>query len=403
MDIPSGRCPVRHHWGQFLAQPPAVGRLLLQQQPPWRFGWTAESLHLQQPAPELPPPVHPDCYPLSRERSSWRNLWTYSAHLRSSRRWGGRGASHQNYGAAHRHSLSLPGYGKFSRISSAGEERNSLQVRQLVVIAVPHGEEGGRVLTSVGDFRRLNMVTVANSYPLLNMLDFSSKAARQCTIFSKINLRKGYHQIPVQSADIHKTVITAPFSAFKYLQMPFGLMNAGATFQQKIDRQSSTWRQFLPMSTIWTRPARMWRSTASSSGSSSPASGLIINAKKCMFGASSIKFLGHSLSAGEVEPLPAHMAAMLDFPRLTTVKELLGFFGMVNFYRQFLPGAAMMMKPFADCLRCGPKGPTVISWDTSMATAFERAKQFLASAAQLAYPDQAATHVGACLQQQRPG
>ena len=78
-----------------------------------------------------------------------------------------------------------------------------------------------------GDFRRLNMVTVADSYPLPNMLDFASKAAG-CTIFSKIDLRKGYHQIPVHPADIQKTAITTPFGSFEYLRMPFGLMNAGA-------------------------------------------------------------------------------------------------------------------------------------------------------------------------------
>jgi hypothetical protein len=86
-----------------------------------------------------------------------------------------------------------------------------------------------------GDFRRLNMVTLADSYPLPNMLDFAGKAAG-CTIFSKIDLRKGYHQIPVHPADIQKTAITTPFGSFEYLRMPFGLMNAGATFQRKVDR-----------------------------------------------------------------------------------------------------------------------------------------------------------------------
>ncbi len=86
-----------------------------------------------------------------------------------------------------------------------------------------------------GDFRLLNMVTVADSYPLPNMLDFAGKAAG-CTIFSKIDLRKGYHQIPVHPADIQKTAITTPFGSFEYLRRPFGLMNAGATFQWKVDR-----------------------------------------------------------------------------------------------------------------------------------------------------------------------
>jgi hypothetical protein len=66
------------------------------------------------------------------------------------------------------------------------------------------------------------------------MLDFASKAAG-CAIFWKIDLRKGYHQIPVHPADIQKTAVTMPFGVFKYLRMPFGLMNSGATFQRKVD------------------------------------------------------------------------------------------------------------------------------------------------------------------------
>ena len=86
-----------------------------------------------------------------------------------------------------------------------------------------------------GDFRRLNLVTEPDVYPLPNMLDFAAKAAG-CTVFSKIDLRKGYHQIPVNPADVPKTAITTPFGLFEYLRMGFGLRNAGASFQRHVDR-----------------------------------------------------------------------------------------------------------------------------------------------------------------------
>jgi hypothetical protein len=60
------------------------------------------------------------------------------------------------------------------------------------------------------DFRRLNLVTEPDVYPLPNMLDFAAKAAG-LTVFSKIDLRKGYHQIPVNPEDVQKTAITTPF------------------------------------------------------------------------------------------------------------------------------------------------------------------------------------------------
>ncbi len=60
------------------------------------------------------------------------------------------------------------------------------------------------------DFRWLNLVTEPDVYPLPNMLDFAAKAAG-CTVFSKINLREGYYQIPVNPEDVQKTAITTPF------------------------------------------------------------------------------------------------------------------------------------------------------------------------------------------------
>jgi hypothetical protein len=85
-----------------------------------------------------------------------------------------------------------------------------------------------------GDFRRLNVVTELDVYPLPNMMDFAAKAAG-CTVFSKVDLRKGYNQIPVNPADVPKTAITTPFGLFEYKRLPFGLRNAGASFQRHMD------------------------------------------------------------------------------------------------------------------------------------------------------------------------
>ncbi len=86
-----------------------------------------------------------------------------------------------------------------------------------------------------GDFRRLNLVTEPDVYPLPNMLDFSDRLSG-CTVFSKIDLRKGYWQVPVRPEDRKKTAIITPFGLFQFRRMPFGLRNAGSSFQRMMDR-----------------------------------------------------------------------------------------------------------------------------------------------------------------------
>jgi hypothetical protein len=67
-----------------------------------------------------------------------------------------------------------------------------------------------------GDFRRLNLVTEADKYPLPNMLDFADRLTG-CKVFSKIDLRKGYWQIPVRPEDVQKTAVITPFGLFEFL------------------------------------------------------------------------------------------------------------------------------------------------------------------------------------------
>ena len=82
-----------------------------------------------------------------------------------------------------------------------------------------------------GDYRRLNTITTPDRYLVPNVQDMAAQLAG-CTIFSKLDLEKGYHQVPMHSADVPKTVVITPFGLYEFLKMPFGLHNAGQTFQR---------------------------------------------------------------------------------------------------------------------------------------------------------------------------
>ena len=262
-----------------------------------------------------------------------------------------------------------------------------------------------------GDYRRLNIISETDCYPLPNMADITSSLAG-ARIFSKLDLKKGYHQIPVHPADVKKTAIITPFGLFEFLRMPFGLKNAGMTFQRFIDRLLAG----LPFVLVYLDDILV----ASADRQSHTAhlrlvlellrdNGLVLNSSKCQFYRSEVEFLGLRVTAGGVAPLPAQIAAIQDFPQPTTIKELQGFLGAVNFYRRFVPAAANILLPLTAVLKGGKKGAELLTWSSQMTTAFSNIKAALLRSVCLAFPqdkaelslatDASATHVGAVLQQ----
>ena len=86
-----------------------------------------------------------------------------------------------------------------------------------------------------GDLRRLNNITIPDRYPLPNVADCTARIAGS-TVFSRLDLQKGYYQIPMAAEDIPKTAIITPFGMFEFLRLPFGLRNTGNTFQRMMDQ-----------------------------------------------------------------------------------------------------------------------------------------------------------------------
>ena len=85
-----------------------------------------------------------------------------------------------------------------------------------------------------GDYRRLNNATTRDLYPIPHLHDFASRLAG-CTVFSKVDLVKGYHQIPVREEDVPKTAIAMPFGLLEFVHMPFSLKNTAQAFQRLMD------------------------------------------------------------------------------------------------------------------------------------------------------------------------
>lgn len=282
----------------------------------------------------------------------------------------------------------------------------------LHVVPKPNGD-----IRPCGDYRRLNAITKPDRYPVPRLQDFTYVLANK-KVFSRLDINRAYHFIPIHPDDIEKTAIITPFGLFEFTRMSFGLRNAAQTFQRFMNTTVLVGLDFLfsyiDDVIIASDNEEQHREHVKAVFKRFSEFGITINIAKCEFNQEKVSFLGFEVSSSGIKPLQSRVQAILDYPKPETVEELRRFLGMVNFYRSHIPKAVESQMELNKFIHHSKKrDKTKIPWDKNSLDAFEQCKLGLQKAVTLSHPrsdvpvslmcDASDTCIGSVLQQQVNG
>jgi len=151
------------------------------------------------------------------------------------------------------------------------------------------------------DYRQLNKLTIKNKYPL-PMIDDLMDQLHGATVFSKIDLRSGYHQIRVKSDDIQKTTFRSRYRHYEYVIMPFGVTNAPAMFMDYMNRIFRPFLDkfvvvFIDDMLVYSRSLEEHTEHLRTVLGILREKQLYVKLSKCEFWMTTVQFLGHTISA----------------------------------------------------------------------------------------------------------
>jgi hypothetical protein len=261
-----------------------------------------------------------------------------------------------------------------------------LRYSDWVANLVPVRKKNGEIRLCV-DFRNLNKSSLKDNYPLPKM-DHVLEKVVGATRMSMIDGFSGYNQIAVCESDKEKTTFTTPWGTFMYDKMPFGLMNAGATFQRAMDIAFVGERDkfvviYLDDLTVFSKSDEDHIIHLKRTFEKCRKYGLSLNPKKSHFAMQEGKLLGHIVSRDGIRIDPKRVEAIETLAVPRNVKEIQSFLGKINFLRRFVPNFAEIVKLITDMLRKNSE----VKWTTEARASFDHIKKVISEAPVLASPD----------------
>ncbi|CAI7820731.1 unnamed protein product [Closterium sp. NIES-53] len=207
------------------------------------------------------------------------------------------------------------------------------------------------------DYRALNRVTIKSRYPIPRADELIDQL-RTAWVFSKIDLRGGYHQICDNPPDCPKTAFQICYGSFEYTVMPFGLTNAPATFQMTMNEAFCPLFDkcvivYLDDIMIYSTDRAEHLQDIKDVFQILSENRLLTKASKCEFLHDGLEFLGHVILADGMEIDPKKITTIQAWHTPTNLTKLQSFLGFVNYVCRFVPDMAKLTAPSTDLLRKG--------------------------------------------------
>jgi len=233
------------------------------------------------------------------------------------------------------------------------------------------------------DYRELNRVT----YPLPRIDDLFDQLAG-AVVFSKIDLRSGYHQLKIKREDIPKAAFGTRYGYYEFLVLPFGLTSAPTYFMDLMNRVFHAYLDkfvvvFLDDILVYSKTREDHMEHLCTVLKTLENHKLYSKLKKCNFWMENVQFLGHVISVEGISVDPAKIATVVEWPSPTNITEVRSFLGMAVYYRRFVQDFSKIATPLTQLLKKDHK----FQWTKECEATFQELKQRLVTAPVLVIPD----------------
>ncbi|GKA56707.1 putative reverse transcriptase domain-containing protein [Tanacetum coccineum] len=237
------------------------------------------------------------------------------------------------------------------------------------------------------DYQELNKLTIKNRY-LLPRIDDLFDQLQGSSVYSKIDLRSGYHQLRVRDEDIPKTAFRTRYGHYEFQVMPFGLTNAPAVFMDLMNRVCKPYLDkfvivFIDDILIYSCNKQEHANHLRIILELLRKEKLYAKFSKCDFWIRIVQFHGHLIDSQGLHVDPAKIEVVKNWTSPTTPTEVRQFLGLTGYYRRFIEGFSKIAKPLTKLTQ---KNKSYI-WDEEQESAFQLYKQKLCEALILALPE----------------